>query len=155
MAGWKDNSIMLWSGNKITDHGRTSFNQRTEMIGTDKRMHDGTLRRHHVGVKRSWDVSWENIPSTNSVVGGFKTADGGWSGEQIETFYRGNQGKFRMVLRRGSASGKSVPNPSESALPYEDNDFYIVNVMFTDFSKEVKKRGKVDIWNISLTLEEV
>lgn len=155
MAGWKDNAAMWWSGNKITDHGRASLNMKSERIGTDKRMADGTLRRFHIGLKRSWDVSWDNLPSTNTVTLGYKTADGGWSGEQIETFYRTTPGKFRMVLRRGSALNLSNPNPAESALPYEDQNFYVCNVMITDFSKEVIRRGTVDFWNVSVTLEEV
>jgi hypothetical protein len=155
MAGWQDNTIMLWAGTEVTDHGRGPLQQNTERIGTDKRMADGTLRRQHIGVKRTWQVSWENIPSTNTVSSGYKTIDGGMAGEDIENFYYSNPGKFRMVLKRGSAINKSTPNPAESALPYSDQDFYIVNVMLTEFTKEVRKRGKVDFWNLSVTLEEV
>lgn len=155
MSGWTDNAIMSWAGNKITDHGRAPLSMDTERIGTDKRMADGTLRRQHIGVKRSWSVSWDNLPSTNSVTTAFKTADGGWGGEDIEEFYYATPGKFRMVLRRGSALGTTTPNPAESALPYVDDDFYICNVMLTDFTKEVRKRGTVDIWSVSVTLEEV
>lgn len=155
MAGWKDNAIMTWAGTKVTDHGRAALSEDTERIGIDKRMADGTLRRQFVGVKRKWSIGWENLPSTNSVSGGFKTADGGMAGEDIEAFYYNNPGKFRMVLRRGSAINLATPNPAESALPYEDDNFYIVNVMLTDFNKEVNKRGVVDLWNVSVALEEV
>lgn len=155
MAGWQDNTIMTWNGNEISDHGRQALSQSTERIGTDKRMADGTLRRQHIGIKRTWQVAWDNLPSTNSVSTGYKTVDGGWAGEDIEAFYYSTPGKFRMVLRRGSAINKTIPNPLDSALPYQDSDFYICNVMLTDFSKEVHKRGKVDFWNLSVTLEEV
>jgi hypothetical protein len=155
MAGWMDNPIMTWAGTKITDHGRGPLSMKTEAIGTDKRMADGTLRRQRISIKRTWDITWENLPSTNTVSTGFKTADGQYSGEQIEAFYRANAGKFRMILRRGSAINIADPNPAESALPYQDQNFYVVNVMFTDFSKTVKKRGNVDLWDISVTLEEV
>lgn len=146
---------MTWSGNKVTDHGRTDLSMKSERIGTDKRMADGTLRRQFIGNKRSWDVTWENLPSTNTVTGGYKTADGGWSGEQIESFYRSTPGKFKMILRRGSAINIADPTPADSALPFEDQNFYVCYVMFTDFSKTVKSRGSVDFWDISLTLEEV
>jgi hypothetical protein len=155
MPGWQDNTIMLWAGNEITDHGRSPLSMSTERIGIDKRMGDGTLRRQYVGVKRSWQVQWENLPSTNTVSTGYKTVDGGWSGEQMESFYYATPGKFRMVLKRGSAINKATPNPAESALPYSDQDFYICNVMLTEFTKEVRKRGKVDFWSVSVTLEEV
>lgn len=155
MAGWKDNAIMSWAGTKVTDHGRQALSESVERVGMDKRMADGTLRRMHVSNKRTWNVSWDNLPSVNTVTGGYKTVDGGMSGDDIENFYYANPGKFRMVLRRGSAKDVVTPNPAESALPYEDANFYIVNVMFTEFSKEVRKRGTVDFWNISVTLEEV
>ena len=155
MPGWRDNPIMTWNGIKVTDHGRASLSVDVERIGNDRRMADGTLRRQFIALKRTWSTSWENLPSTNSVSGGFKTADGGMSGEQIEAFMKNTPGAFRMVLRRGSAINKTVPNVTESQLPYEDDDFYIANVMITDFSKEVEKRGKVDIWSASITLEEV
>jgi hypothetical protein len=157
MADWTTNTIMLWSGNKISDHGRQPLNMSTQRIGTDKRMADGTLRRMNIAVKRLWSVNWENLPSTNRFPTGFKTADGGWSGEQMETFYYNTPGRFRMVLKRGSASGLAVPAGASTLGPkFEDNNFYGVDVMLTDFSKEVRKRGgKSDFWNVAVTLEEV
>src|SRR5688572_12094428 len=109
MADWTTNTIMLWSGNKITDHGRETLTQNIERIGTDRRMVDGTLRRHHVGNKRTWSTSWNMLPSTNTITTGIKTADGGWSGEEMETFYNDTPGAFRLVLRRGSATGVTTP----------------------------------------------
>lgn len=146
---------MSWGGQKVSDHGRSPLSETTERIGTDKRMADGTLRRQFIGIKRKWSVSWENLPSTNSVARGIKTADGGMAGEDIEQFYHTTPGKFRMVLRRGSAVNIATPTPPDSALPYEDDNFYIVNVMVTGFNKEVRKRGAVDLWNVSVELEEV
>lgn len=153
MADWTTNTIMLWDGQKVTDHGRAALTMPTERIGTDKRMANGTLRRYHIASKRSWSTSWENLPSTNAVVAGYKTADGGMAGEDIEEFYRNNNGAFRLVLKRGSAIDKVVPTPS--SVPYEDDDFIICDVMITEYSRDVIKRGAVDFWNISITLEEV
>jgi hypothetical protein len=154
-GGWHDNAIMEWDGVKVTDHGRAPLSQGTERFGVDKRMSDATLRRQHIAVKRQWSTSWENLPSTNNTLRGMKTADGGMAGEEIEAFYHNTPGKFRMVLRRGTAINKPTPNPAEAALPYEDEDFYIVNVMLTEFSKEIRKRGLVDLWSANVTLEEV
>lgn len=156
MAGWKDNAIMTWAGTKVTDHGRSPLGESTERIGMDKRMSDGTLRRQYIGVKRQWSVSWDNLPSTNAVTGGFKTADGGMAGEDIEAFYFTTPGKFRMVLRRGSAIDTATPAAASTAgAKYEDDNFYGIDVMLTDFSKEVRKRGMVDLWSVSVTLQEV
>lgn len=146
---------MSWNGTKVTDHGRGPLSESTERIGIDKRMADGTLRRQFIGIKRKWTANWENLPSSNSAVGGMRTADGGMAGEDIEQFYFATPGKFRLVLRRGSAINLSAPNPPESALPYEDDNFYIVNVMLTDFNKEIRKRGAADLWSVSVSMEEV
>ncbi len=155
MPDWKSNAIMEWSGTKVTDHGRQPLTMVTERIGTDKRMVDGTLRRQHISNKRTWTVNWENLPSRNDVTNAMETVDGGMSGTDIETFYQSNSGSFRMVLRRGSAIDIVSPNPAESALPYENTNFYVVRVMITEFTKDVVKRGKIDLWNVSVTLEEV
>jgi hypothetical protein len=155
LGDWRNNTIMTWAGTKVTDHGRSPLTMSAERVGVDKRMANGTLRRQFVTNKRTWGMSWENLPSRNGVSGGMSTADGGMSGSEIENFYFANPGKFRLVLRRGSAVGVTTPNPLESALPYEDANFYICNVMFTEFTREVRKRGIVDLWAITATLEEV
>lgn len=155
MAGWKDNAIMSWNGTKVSDHGRGPLSESTERIGIDRRMADGTLRRQFVGIKRKWTINWENLPSTNNAPGGMRTVDGGMAGEDIEQFYFATPGKFRLVLRRGSAVDLATPNPPESALPYEDDNFYIVNVMLSDFNKEVRRRGAADLWSLSVSMEEV
>lgn len=149
---WKENSIMFWEleGDllKVTDHNRSPLSEEVERIENKQRMADGTLRRYSVAKKRTWSCSWDLIPSTNNVTGGMKTADGGLAGEDIERIHDRVNYPFKMVLRRGSAKGQVVPNAS-------NDNFYIVNVMISDYSKEVVKRGKVDLWNLSITLEEV
>ena len=138
----------------VTDHGRGPLSETTTRIGFDKRMANGTMRRHNVALKRTWSCSWENVPSKASATG-MKTADGNMYGEDMENFHHSTPGKFRMVLRKGTAIDKAVPTVSELQLPYEDDNFYIANVMFTSFSKETLKRGTADLLNISITLEEV
>lgn len=149
---WKENALLYWdvegSLQKVTDHNRSPLSEEVERIENKKRMVDGTLRRYSVTKKRTWSCGWDMLPSTNDVVGGMKTADGGLAGEDIERIHNNVNVPFRMVLRRGSAKGLTVPAAS-------DENFYIVNVMISDYSKEVVKRGKVDLWKVSITLEEV
>jgi len=138
---WTDNAAMFWHDGtafrKITDHNRSPLNVGTERIEKKQRMANGTLRRYTVAKKRTWSTSWDMIPSTNTKATGMTTADGGWSGEQIEAFHNTTNGEFDMQLRLG------------------DGTIETVTVMVTDFSKEVVKRGIVDFWNLSITLEEV
>lgn len=162
LGDWRTNTIMTWDDQKVSDHGRSPLTESVERLGTDKRMANGTLRRQYIGTKRTWTCSWENLPSSNTMPPGLpagflmmKTADGGMSGEQMETFYNTHPGKFRLILRRGRAIGIETPHPGDAVLPYEDANFYIANVMITEFSKEVRKRGATDLWAVNVTLEEV
>lgn len=157
---WKDNAIMFWADSsgvfqKISDHGRSPLSESYERIETKTRMADGTLRRYTVNKKRNWSTSWSNLPSNNGPLG-MSTVDGGWSGKQMEDYYQDQDGAFLMILRNGSARGKTAPViTSNTVIPYEDEDFYVARVMFSEFSKEVVKRGASDLWEVSVTLEEV
>ena len=137
---WTSNAAMFWNDGgtfqKITDHNRQPLTVTIERIEKKARMVNGTLRRYTVAKKRSWQTSWENVPSTNNN-GGLTTADGGWAGEDIENFHDTTDGAFDMQLRDG------------------DGTIETVTVMISDFSKDIAKRGVVDLWNISITLDEV
>ena len=138
---WTDNAAMFWHDGtafrKITDHNRQPLNVNIERIEKKARMANGTLRRYTVAKKRTWSTSWDMIPSTNSKANGLTTADGGWAGEEIESFHNSHNDAFQMQLRRGDGTTETV------------------TVMVTDFSKDIAKRGVVDFWNLSITLEEV
>lgn len=158
---WTTNSVMSWrtaAGTvvRLSDHGRSPLSENWERIETKQRMADGTLRRYSVAKKRTWSCSWDNLPSSNNIVNGLHTVDGGMAGEDIETWVNTIDTPFRMILRRGSAVDLVTPNPAEGLLPYQDANFYIANVMITEWDKEVSKRGKLaDLWNVSITLEEI
>jgi len=150
---WVDNSIMWWydgtTWQKITDHGRSPLSISIERIENKQRMVDGTMRRYTVAKKRTWSCDWENLPHSNSAIKngrpGMKTADGGWAGQDIENFHNTTDGPFKMRLRAGMDEGKAT---TDAAIEE-------VTVMITDYSREVIKRGNSDLWNVSITLEEV
>ena len=134
------NTIMYWHNGstfvRVSDHNRGPLSQDIERIERKQRMADGTLRRHTVAKKRTWSASWEMLPSVNT--GGMTTADGGMSGSEMEAFQDANDGQFQMQLRTGAGTITTVW------------------VMIAEFSKEVVKRGpNADLWNVSITLEEV
>lgn len=157
---WKENSLIFLETSKgvyskLSDHNRSTLNEDVERIENKKRMAHGTLRRYSVVKKRTYSCSWDLLPSTNTVADALKTADGGMAGEDLENLHDNFDKPIKMVLRRGSARGKTLPEVADSALPYSDDNFYIVYVMISEFSKETVKRGKVDLWNVSITFEEV
>lgn len=152
---WMDNSLVWWSTdngvtwNKITDHNRSPLSISVERIEKKNRMADGTLRRYTVAKKRTFSMDWTMLPAKrNSSYGGrtaLTTVDNGWAGEEIEAFHNTVDGSFKMKLRKGQDEAKAIA----------DNTIEVVTVMVSDFSKDIVKRGVVDLWDLSITLEEV
>ena len=133
---WKDNPIMYWDGEKISDHNRQTFSVTSERIENRVRMIDGTMRSNFVTEKFSFSTSWENLPST--MFAGSEPVDMGLTGPAMEQFWRDTTGPFTLTLRDGQGEQR------------------VFQVYFDDFSFEVVKRGKnVDLWNVDVQLVEV
>lgn len=123
---------MRWAGNSITDHNRSPLSITPERIEKKQRMANGTMRKYIIADKRTFSCSWEMLPKKTA-----QTVDGFWGGEAIEDFWAATPGSFALEITDG------------------DGEVYNYTVMFSDFSKEIAKRGSVDFWQISVTMEEV
>lgn len=123
--------LMRWNGNAITDHNRSQLSIDVERIEKKQRMSNGTMRKYIVADKRTFSTSWSMLPKLTS-----QTVDGFWGADDIETFYNTITGYFTLELT--DADGEST-------------DY---TVMFSDFSKSIVKRGSVDFWEVSISLEE-
>lgn len=144
---WKTNSIMEWSldggttWNRISDHGRAPLTISVERIENKQRMADGTLRRYTVAKKRTFSTSWDNLPSKAG-----NWLANGEPGEWMENVHDTEDGSFHIRLREGDDIDLTLLNL--------DGD--IVEVMISDFNKDVSKRGRAyDLWNLDISLEEV
>lgn len=124
--------LMRWNGNAVTDHNRQQLSIDVERIEKKQRMANGTLRKYIVADKRTFATSWNMLPKLTS-----QTVDGFWGADDIETFYNTVTGSFSLEISDG------------------DTEVNTYNVMFSDFSRNVVKRGSVDYWEISVTMEEV
>lgn len=124
--------LMRWNTNAITDHNRAELQVTLERIERKNRMANGTMRKFVVVDKRTFTTTWDMLPKLTT-----QTVDGYWGGEAIESFYNATKGAFTLEVTDG------------------DGDVATYTVMFSDFSKNVQKRGSVDFWNISVTMEEV
>ena len=150
---WVENAAVYWkngtSWEKITDHNRAPIQVSVERIESSNRMANGTMRRYVIAKKKEWTLSWDNLPSRRNPVKGGKTGlttvDGGWAGEDIEAFHNSKDGAFLMRIRGGDDENKLIT----------DSTIEEYNVMITSFSKEITKRGIVDLWSLSITLTEV
>ena len=153
---WKTNPIMEWSidngvnWTKVTDHNRSELSISVEPIETKQRMVSGTMRKYTVIKKRTFSWSWSDLPDKNVTFLANGTTYGNW----LEEFYNVTDGVFLMRLR----SGSDEPLTTLARAGTDDNadNTRIFKVMFSEYSKDVVKRGKTfDLWNMSMTLEEV
>lgn len=125
-------SLMKWAGNAITEHNRSELNISPKRIENSQRTAMGMLRKYVIADKREFSVSWKMLPDATSA-----TVDKKWGGTAIENFYNTTPGVFTLTVTDGAGVATNY------------------QVVFTDFSKVINKRGKYDAWDIDVTLEEV
>lgn len=127
--------------NKVSEHNRSEFNISNNRIEEVKRMSNGTLRKFFVADKKTFNLSWDMLPSYRTL-----TVDGKWGAEDLRSFYYSPEGQNAFNIRVNFAKTGS----SQESSGYEQ-----YNVIFKDCSFTVVKRGLQPHWNVSLTMEEV
>lgn len=152
----------------LSDHNRSELAFSQERIENRQRMINGSMRSYHIADKTrvSWD--WEMLPSRSfnkdpnfnqqtgkPTASGLTdyTADGGAGGVELLDWYENHQGPFWMMLAYDKYNDFSGPEKFDYLSQYNQ----IIQVYFASFDYNVVKRGGTnhDMWNISVTLEEV
>ena len=154
----------------LSDHNRGEMQFNTQRIEQRTRTINGRMRSYHIADKLSMSVSWSMIPSRGyaglanfSETTGISpnegstleyTADGGAGGVEILDWYETHQGPFWMYLAYDKYTNLEGQGYEYSGLNRYNQ---IIQVYFADFNYSVVKRGATnhDLWNISVTLEEV
>lgn len=126
------NAIMMWNGNKVTDHNRSDLSVSVDRIENSKRMANGRMRKYVIADKHTFSASWDDLPDARAW-----TVDGFWGGKDIEAFYKANAGDFELKITNG------------------DGVVNTFTVVFTEFDKKITKRGAYDLWNVTIQMEEV
>ena len=143
----------------LSDHNRTDLSFSTQRIQNRQRMINGSMRSYHVADKIEISTSWNNLPSKsysnnpsfdssgNSDYDGTTdeyTVDGGAGGLELLDWYDTHSDPFWVFLAYDR---------------YDDRTKYtqIVQMYIKDFSYNVIKRSALgfDLWNVSVSLEEV
>lgn len=154
----------------LSDHNRGDMQFTNQRIEQRQRTINGRMRSYHVADKLSISVSWDMIPSRgysglpeyDTETGTSPdiksqdeyTSDGGAGGVELLDWYENHQGPFWMYLAYDKYSNFGKDNSAYGHLAQYNQ---IIQVYFADFSYTVVKRGgsNHDLWNISVTLEEV
>ena len=153
----------------LSDHNRGDMQFNTQRIEQRQRTINGRMRSYHIADKLTMSVSWNMLPSRaysaspafNTTTGvspsegtsSEYTADGGAGGVELLDWYETHQGPFFMYLAYDKYSNFSGGTQFSNLNKYNQ----IIEVYFADFNYSVVKRGATnhDLWNISVTLEEV
>ena len=154
----------------LSDHNRGEMDFNNQRIEQRQRTINGRMRSYHIADKLTMSVSWNMLPSRSYSAGAAfntttgvspsegtsseYTVDGGAGGVELLDWYETHQGPFFMYL-----AYDKYTNLDGQAYEYTGLNRYnqIIEVYFSDFSYSVVKRGgsNHDLWNISVSLEEV
>jgi hypothetical protein len=153
----------------LSDHNRGELNFTPTRIEQRQRTINGRMRSYHIADKLTMSVSWSNLPSRayyqdagfdeeglsayKNTTGEF-TSDGGAGGVELLDWYEKHTGPFWMYLAYDKYSNFGKDNAAYGHLAQYNQ---IMQVYITDFNYSVVKRGgsNHDLWNISVSLEEV
>jgi hypothetical protein len=153
----------------LSDHNRGELNFTPTRIEQRQRTINGRMRSYHIADKLTMSVSWSNLPSRSyyqdagflatglspdkNTTGEF-TADGGAGGVELLDWYENHTGPFWMFLAYDKYSNFGKDDAAYGHLAQYNQ---IMQVYITDFNYSVVKRGgsNHDLWNISVSLEEV
>lgn len=136
----------------LTDDSRSELQINIDRIETKKRMINGRMRAYHVADKKTFSVTWRDLPSLTSQISEkqFNSGSGtGWaSAQEMLTWYKNHTDSFYLTLVYDTPSA-SASIPLKYSLEY-------YNVFFDNFDYSIKKRGnQTDLWDISMSLVEV
>lgn len=179
--GTISNGLRIPSGNEkedfivCSDHNRQEMSIAQQRIESRQRMVNGTMRSYHISDKISLSVSWNRLPSrsysrnVNFDTDGKPqmisedtehTVDGGAGGVELLDWYESHSGPFYVYLaydKYNNDSFKVGGKITDESFNYLSvyNDVRLM--YFASFEYSIQKRGSnnFDMWNVSVSLEEV
>jgi hypothetical protein len=183
--GKLENGFFIPAGNEgenfiiLSDHNRAGISIDITRIESRQRMINGSMRSYHTADKITASTSWTRLPSRSFSVSSptfgdgtsapegkliqqkvfidspprlltfdplQHTADGGAGGTDLLAWYEAFKGPFYVFLSYDKFGQNDMNKYTQ-----------ILHMYFSEFNYEVEKRGQdlFDMWNISLSLEEV
>lgn len=136
----------------LTDDNRSDLSIGIERIEYKKRMINGRMRSYYVADKKSFNVSWRDLETSNTAVSEYlrtltpqpkRLA----AAKEMVQWYNEHKGSFYLTLIYDGPDTNSNVNVRHRLEYYE--------VFFDNFNYTVKYRGQnLDVWDISMTLVE-
>lgn len=154
----------------LSDHNRGEIDVRLQRLENRQRMVNGTMRSNYIADKLSISLSWTMLPSrsfaqradfdqTTGKSDMTKTSleytvDGGAGGAELLKWYEDHIGPFWVFLSYDKYTNFGTDDSAYNNLAQYSQ---ALEMYFSSFDYSVVKRGATnhDLWNISVTLEEV
>jgi hypothetical protein len=135
----------------LTDDNRSPLGVTIERIEFRKRMINGRMRTYHVVDKKSFSVSWSELPSSNVGISEYQVnGNQAWaSGKKMKEWYDDHNNSFWLLLIYDTPDPEGTGN---IPLRYKIEKY---NVFFESFDYTISKRGSMyDHWEVSMALVE-
>lgn len=155
----------------LSDHNRSEISISNQRIEQRQRMVNGGMRSYHIADKINISTSWNLLPSRgfaanpqfNQTTGKSiyndeyflqYTADNGAGGVDMLSWYEEHKGPFWVFLSYDKYSNYGSDIDAYLHLPEYSQ---IVQMYISSFEYSIVKRGRFnyDMWNVSISLEEV
>lgn len=151
----------------LSDDNRSPIDIKTERIEQRKRMVNGRMRSYHIADKLIISTSWNMLPSRSfsqlpdfdstgvqTSIAAKHTTDGGAGGEDLLNWYETHTGPFWVFLAYDKKHAFGSDDASYNHLTQYNQ---VVEMYISDFNYSIQKRGATnfDMWDVSVTLEEV
>jgi len=159
----------------LSDHNRSDISVSPERIENSKRMVNGTMRSYHTADKLKLSTSWSLLPSRafdlradfnqstgiSDITGQNRkyTVDGGAGASEIVKWYEDHVGPFWVFLSYDKYTNFGSDDAAHGHLA-EYSEAILMKISNIDYNI-VKRSGSNstfsghDLWNISVSLEEV
>jgi hypothetical protein len=155
----------------LSDHNRGEISISNQRIEQKQRMINGSMRSYHIADKININTSWNLLPSRSfaqnpefnqttgksiydALIEDQYTADNGAGGVEMLDWYESHKGPFWVFLSYDKYSNFDANNTQYVHLGEYSQ---ILQMYISSFDYSIVKRGRAnyDMWNISVSLEEV
>lgn len=96
---FQDPALIEFNNNSLSDHNRSELSVDSERIERAHRTANGTMRKYHVADKRTFSVSWRDLPLNDA-----DTVDGNWGAASLENFFNTTTDTFTMTIHNKDGS---------------------------------------------------
>jgi hypothetical protein len=134
----------------LSDHSRSPLSVSYDVLGSEQRMADGTMRKNVVAKKKTFSCTWGMLPTVRTFV-----ADGNADARDMYEFWERylytplHLDLYFMV----NATERGV-SPTSRDLALKNKESYLV--FWTDLSFDIIKRfSNFDHWNVTADFVEV